>query len=51
MTKKKKTDPQDTKESIEHIATNDGGKIIGTKNSKDFRKLRNVRENTKKALS
>ena len=36
---------------LEHLATNEGGKKIGTKNSKDFAKLRNVRENTKKALS
>jgi len=50
MNKKKKTDPQDTKESIENIATNEGGKMIGTKNSEDFAKLGNLRENLKKLM-
>jgi len=50
MNKEKKRDPQDIKDSVEHIATNDGGKIIGTKNSKCFGNLRNLRENLKKLL-
>lgn len=50
MNKKKKKSilPKGWKENVEHITTNEGGKLIGTKNSKDFGELRNLRENLKK---